>query len=237
MKILVIVAHPDDEVLGMGGTIKKLTKSNHEIKIVIMATGISARRSTDFKNSSQYNVNKNKKDIMNKQIKTLKIHATKAAKLLGVSNIEFLNYPDNEMDKISNLELTKSVEGIIKKFKPETIYTHTPFDVNVDHVSCYNAVLTATRPKKNTNVKKVMSFEVPSSSEWNFTSIFTPNTFVDISHELKHKIKALECYKTELQKYPHPRSAKALQAIGNRWGTVSGFSVAEAFSLVRLLED
>ena len=81
MKILVIVAHPDDEVLGMGGTIKKLTKSNHEIKIVIMATGISARRSTDFKNSSQYNVNKNKKDIMNKQIKTLKIHATKAAKL------------------------------------------------------------------------------------------------------------------------------------------------------------
>ena len=123
MKILVIVAHPDDEVLGMGGTIKKLTKSNHEIKIVIMATGISARRSTDFKNSSQYNVNKNKKDIKNKQIKTLKIHATKAAKLLGVSNIEFLNYPDNEMDKISNLELTKSVEGIIKKFKPETIYT------------------------------------------------------------------------------------------------------------------
>ena len=82
-----------------------------------------------------------------------------------------------------------------------------------------------------------MSFEVPSSSEWNFTSIFTPNTFVDISREIKNKIKALEAYESELQKYPHPRSPKALQAIGYRWGTVSGFSVAEAFSLVRLLED
>ena len=236
MKILVIVAHPDDEVLGMGGTIKKLTKSNHEIKIVIMATGISARRSTDFKNSSQYNVNKNKKDIMNKQIKTLKIHATKAAKLLGVSNIEFLNYPDNEMDKISNLELTKSIEGIIKKFKPETIYTHTPFDVNVDHVSCYNAVLTATRPKKNTIVKKVMSFEVPSSSEWNFTSIFTPNTFVDISHELKHKIKALECYKTELQKYPHPRSKEAIINLSKVRGSQVFMNYAEAFKVEKILD-
>ncbi len=237
MKILVIVAHPDDEVLGMGGTIKKLTKNKNQVKIVIMATGIAARRSTDFKNSSNYNISKNDQKIIEKQISTVKIHAQKAAKILGVTDIEFLGYPDNEMDTISNLELTKSVEKIIQKFKPQVIYTHTPFDVNVDHIACYNAVLTATRPKKNMIVKKVMTFEVPSSSEWNFTSTFAANTFVDISNEITNKIKALQCYKTEIQKYPHPRSAKSLESIGNRWGTVSGYSVAEAFSLVRFLED
>jgi len=97
--------------------------------------------------------------------------------------------------------------------------------------------LTATRPKKNAIVKKVLSFEVPSSTEWNFTSVFTPNTFVDISKELPSKIKALNCYKTEIEEFPHPRSAKALESIGRRWGTVSGYSAAEAFSLIRLLED
>lgn len=237
MKVLIIVAHPDDEVLGMGGTIKKLTKNKNQVKIVIMATGVAARRSINFKNSSNYDITENQQKIIEKQIETIKKHAQKAAKILGVSDIEFLGYPDNEMDTVSNLELTKSVEKIIQNYKPEIVYTHTPFDVNVDHVSCYNAVLTATRPKKNTIVKKVISFEVPSSTEWNFTSVFVPNTFVDISRELSSKIKALECYKTEIENYPHPRSPKALQSIGNRWGTVSGFSVAEAFSLIRSLEN
>jgi len=158
MKILVIVAHPDDEVLGMGGTIKKLSKQGYNVKIVIMATGIAARRSTNFQNSYNYTLHETNKKIMDKQIQTLYTHATKAAKILGVTNVEFLNYPDNEMDKVSNLELTKSIEKIIEKFKPEVIYTHTPFDVNIDHVSCYNAVLTATRPKKNTFVKKSIVF-------------------------------------------------------------------------------
>ena len=117
MKILVIVAHPDDEVLGMGGTIKKLTRNKNQVKIVIMATGIAARRSTNLKNSSGYNVTKNVQQVMDKQITTLKTHAKKAAKNLGVTDIEFLDYPDNEMDTISNLKLTKSVEKIIKKFK------------------------------------------------------------------------------------------------------------------------
>ena len=201
-----------------------------------MATGITARRSTDFQNSSDYTITPTDQKILDKQINTLHTHATKAAKILGVTKIEFLNYPDNEMDKISNLELTKSVERIIEKFKPEIIYTHTPFDINVDHVACYNAVLTATRPTKNTVVKKVLSFEVPSSTEWNFTSVFTPNTFVDITSEIKNKIKALEAYKNEIRHFPHPRSTRALEAIGTRWGSVSGFTVAEAFSLVRSLE-
>ncbi len=218
MNVLVIVAHPDDEVLGMGGTIKKLSKKGHTVKIVFMATGIAARRSINYQNSSDYTIDDIDGKTISEQINELQIHAIKATKILGVTDVDFLNFPDNEMDKISNLELTKSIEKIIEKFKPEMIYTHTPFDINVDHVSCYNAVLTATRPKKNTFVKKVFSFEVPSSSEWNFTSIFTPNTFVDITREIKSKIKSLESYKNEIRDFPHPRSSKALMAIGTRWG-------------------
>ena len=237
MKVLIVASHPDDEVLGMGGTIKKLSKNKNQIKIVIMATGIAARRSINYKNSPKYSTNKTENQIMNKQIKKLKQDAEKSSKIMGVNDIEFLNFPDNEMDTISNLELTKSIEKIIHTFKPEVVYTHTPHDINVDHIACYRAVLTATRPKKNTKVKRVYAFEVPSSSEWNFTSIFTPNTFVDITNEMKYKIKALQAYTTELGKYPHPRSSKALEAIGSRWGSVSGFLFAEAFCLVRSLED
>ena len=237
MNILVLAAHPDDEVLGMGGTIKKFTKQRHNVKIVLFATGITSRRATNYKNSTQYKVDKKTNKKMKEQVDMLRKEAIDAAKILGVTDIEFLDFPDNEMDLVSNLQISKEIERIIQKFRPEQVFTHSMFDVNVDHIACYRAVLTATRPKKNTIVKKVISFEVPSSSEWNFTSTFTPNTFVDITHEIKNKIKALQAYKTESEKYPHPRSTKALQAIGNRWGTVSGFSVAEAFFLVRSLED
>ena len=141
------------------------------------------------------------------------------------------------MDKISNLEITKTIENIIKKFNPEIIYTHTKNDINVDHRAIFNATITATRPTTKLNVKKVICFEVPSSSEWNFGDTFSPNIFVEIKKELSYKTKAIEAYKTELKKFPHPRSAKALDVIAKRWGTVSGFDAAEAFELIRELDN
>jgi LmbE family N-acetylglucosaminyl deacetylase len=237
MKILVIVAHPDDEVLGMGGTLKKLSNKNQDIKVVFLATGISARRSEKFTNETQYNVNKNLTTKMKEQIKKLRLDAKKALKILGIKNIEFFDFPDNEMDKISNLEITKTIENIIKKFNPEIIYTHTKNDINVDHRAIFNATITATRPTTKSNVKKVICFEVPSSSEWNFGDTFSPNIFVEIKKELPYKTKAIEAYKTELKKFPHPRSAKALDIIAKRWGTVSGFDAAEAFELIRELDS
>jgi len=236
MKVLVIAAHPDDEVLGMGGTIKKYTKSKNKVKIVILSTGIFARRSQNFKNSIKYKIKNNVKEKMIKQTKILREQTKQAAKILGVKDIEFFDFPDNEMDTISNLEITKTIEGIIKKFNPSVIYTHSPVDVNVDHRMIFHATLTATRPKKGNSVEKVYSFEIPSSSEWNFSETFNANTFVDIEKELSYKIKAMQKYKSEIEKFPHPRSPKALESIAQRWGTVSGFNAAEGFVLVRELK-
>ena len=237
MKVLVIVAHPDDEVLGMGGTLRKLSVKNHDIKVVFLATGIAARRSDKFRNETKYEINKTLIKKMEEQIKKLRLDAKRALKILGIKNIEFFNFPDNEMDMVSNLEITKTIENIIKKFKPDVIYTHTKNDINVDHRAIFNATITATRPSTRVNVKKVICFEVPSSSEWNFGDTFSPNIFVDIKRELSYKKKAIRAYKTELKKFPHPRSVNSLDIIAKRWGTVSGFEASEAFELIRELDN
>lgn len=237
MKILIIAAHPDDEVLGMGGTIKKYTSNGHEVKIVFMATGIFSRRTTKYENSTNYKVDKKTTMKMKKELTALQNDAKKASKIMGVTNTEFMNFPDNEMDKISNLEVTKKIEGIIEKFQPGIVFTHSPYDINIDHRVLYNATITATRPIKDCKVKDVFAFEVPSSTEWYFPSKFSANIFVDISKELPTKLRALEAYKNEIKDYPHPRSVKALEIISKRWGTVSGYAAAEAFMLVRSLKD
>jgi len=237
MKNLVIAAHPDDEVLGMGGTIKKLTRNGNDVKIVIMATGISSRRSSDYKNSTKYEVDEQILKKIKGQIDKLRKDAKNASAILGVNDIQFEDFPDNEMDTVSNLQITKKIEEIIQSYKPDVIYTHSQFDINVDHRALYFATITATRPKKNQNVKEVFSFEVPSSTEWYFPSTFSPNVFVDIGKEIKFKLKALKAYKNEIQVFPHPRSLEAISAIGKRWGSVSGFECAEAFYLVRKISS
>jgi len=237
MNILVVAAHPDDEVLGMGGTITKYTKSGHHVKILIIATGIAARRSTNYKNRARYQISKKEEKEILKQIKSIKEDAKKAAKIMGVKDIQLEDFPDNELDTVSNLELTKVIESVIEKFDPKIVYTHSPYDVNVDHRLVYDATLTATRPKTQNRVKEVISFEVPSSTEWYFPSSFQPNIFIEISKELKLKQKAIQAYKTEIKKFPHPRSIESLEIIGKRWGIVSGLKVAEAFSLVRELRN
>ena len=235
MKVLVIAAHPDDEVLGMGGLLKKFSKKENDIKIVFLATGISSRRSNDYLNSTNYKINNNLKNDIEKQIEQLQKDARKALSVLGIKKIQFEDFPDNEMDIVSNLKITKKIEAIIDDYRPDTVYTHSQCDINVDHRLIYESTITATRPKKNSVVKQVISFETPSSTEWYFPQKFSPNIFVDISKELKFKLKAMQCYKNELMEFPHPRSIEALEIIAKRWGTVCGFNAAEAFCLVRSL--
>lgn len=218
-KVLILAAHPDDEVLGCGGTICNLTSQKIAVSICFFSNGVSARK------------NHKKKDIALR-----KKAAQKAAKILKVSSLSFYDYPDNSFDKINILEIAKVIEKKIKLFKPDTIFTHFGNDLNIDHQKINQATLAATRPQKNQIVKKLFFYEVPSSSEWNFNKNkkqFNPNWFVDISSSLKNKIKALKIYGSEMKKYPHPRSYKAIEALSRWRGATAGYKAAEAFILAR----
>jgi LmbE family N-acetylglucosaminyl deacetylase len=232
LKILIIAAHPDDDVLGMGGTILKHSKLGDLVRIIYLATGITSRRNPGHKNSPQYEINEKQKKLLVKEIENLRKNAEKARKLLKVDSINFFDFPDNEMDTVSLLKIVKTIENEIRKFQPEKIYTNHRSDLNIDHRVTFQATLTACRPGTN-KVKEIISFEVPSSTEWNYPTSFTPNYFVDITKELEKKLKAMEAYEHESKSFPHPRSNKSLRSIAYRWGSVSGTHAAEAFEIIR----
>jgi len=232
LKILVVAAHPDDEILGMGGTILKHSKQRDVIKVIFLATGITSRKHSSYRNVPVYDVKKEENKKMLLEIQKLRNDAKKACELLGVKNIAFYDLPDNEMDSIPLLKIVKIIEKEIFHFKPEIVYTHHHGDLNVDHRLAFEATLTACRPIGN-QVKEIICFEVPSSTEWNFPSSFRPNYFVDITNQKDKKIQAMKMYKNEIKIFPHPRSAKNLKVIFERWGSVSGLKNAEAFEIIR----
>jgi len=224
--VLVVVAHPDDEVLGCGGTMARLAQEGHEVRVAILAEGMTSR-------SPQ------REQADPKQLHHLHQQARQAADKLHVKEVVVASLPDNRLDTVPLLEVVKLVEDLIEKFGPEVIYTHHPGDLNVDHGVVHRAVLTATRPMPGQKVREIFAFEVPSSTEWAFHQVeptFRPNVFVDITGTLEAKISALACYESETRKFPHPRSPEALRAIAARWGSVAGFQAAEAFELIRSLK-
>jgi LmbE family N-acetylglucosaminyl deacetylase len=221
--VLIIAAHPDDEILGCGGTMTRLAREGHEVRIAIVAEGISSRYAQ-------------REDADQQQLKHLHAQAQHAANKVGAKELVLCKLPDNRLDTVPLLDVVKLVEELITRFRPEAIYTHHPGDLNVDHGVVHRAVLTATRPVPGQCVSEIYAFEVPSSTEWAFQRlepVFRPNVFVDITETLETKIEALACYDTETRKFPHPRSAEALRAIATRWGSVAGFPAAEAFELIR----
>jgi N-acetylglucosamine malate deacetylase 1 len=231
MKILVVSAHPDDEIIGMGGTLKKISKNN-SIEVLFLADGITARKQAGFKNSNKYEVTENQKKSMQKEIEKRKIHAKNALKVLGINQVKFLDLPDNELDLVPFLKIVKEVEKEIIKTKCDTIFTHHYNDLNIDHRLAYEATITAARPFEYSKVNSIMSFEAISSSDWRQPYSFKPNLFIDISKELSQKIKALKEYKNEIRKFPHPRSKEAIEAAAIRWGSLYGYKAAEAFEIV-----
>ncbi len=225
MKVLVVAAHPDDEVLGCGGTIARLAREGHEIYLSIVAEGMTSRSASRAASDPV-------------QVESLHARAREAAKLLGVKETFLHSLPDNRLDSVPLLEVIKIVEALVAQTSPERIYTHHPGDLNIDHQVVSRAVLTATRPIPGCPVREIYQFEVPSSTEWAFQvggDSFRPNTFFDISQTLELKLQAMACYESEVRPFPHPRSPEALRAIGQRWGTVVGRSAAEAFQLVRAI--
>ncbi len=223
--ILVVAAHPDDELLGVAGTLKKHVNAGNDVYCVILGEGHASRFDKGSNN-----------DIL---VEELHKDSIESAKMIGFKENHFENLPDNRFDSLDLLDVIKIVEKHIQNIKPNILYTHHYGDRNIDHRITYDAVMTAVRPVGKYCVNKVYLFDTPSSTEWSFSgqsSVFVPNTFVNIDDTIDDKIKAMECYKTELGIWPHPRSSKALLAIANRYGSVIGCEYAEAFNLIMSIE-
>ncbi len=231
MKILVVAAHPDDEIIGMGGTLKKLSKNN-SISVLFLADGITARKTVGHTNSSNYESSKTEKQGMLQEIKQRKIDAKKALKIVGISKMNFLDYPDNELDLVPFLKIVKNIETEIQKTKCDVMFTHHHNDLNIDHRIVYDATITAARPLPNSNISALYSFESISSSDWRKPYQFNPQLFVDISKELVVKVKSLQAYQNEIRKFPHPRSKEMIEITAKRWGSLYGFKAAEAFEVI-----
>jgi len=236
MKILVIVAHPDDEVLGMGGTIAKHSKNNDQVYMLYLTPGITSRRNSGYSNKAKYEASNAEKKLMEKEIKKLNSDALKSNKVLGVKGSTFYNFPDNELDSVPRLKIIKIIENEIKKHKPDIIYTNHYGDLNIDHRLIYESCLTACRPL-TTKTPKLFAFGVISSMEWNFPPSFNPNYFVNITKTVKTKIQAMKKYSNELREFPHPRSIENIEITAKKWGSVCGKNFAEAFEIVRIIDE
>ena len=214
MKILVIAAHPDDEVIGMGGTIKKLALKGNELNLCVVSEGASA----------QYNDKK--------MIKIRRDACEKSGKFLGISKFYFLDYPDMRLDSIPHLEINRNLEKIIKNFKPKIVYSVSPNDSNKDHQKVFESSLIASRPQSS-SVKQFLTYEVLGSVK----NSFHPTVYENIEKEFPSKIKALNFYNTEIRKFPHPRSIESIENLAIYRGVQSGLRKAEAFELIQLILD
>ncbi|QTL99734.1 PIG-L family deacetylase [Iocasia frigidifontis] len=221
-KVLVIAAHPDDEVLGVGGTIIKLVEKDYEIYTYILTDGSSTQYYGDTKKLNQ------KKE-----------ETFKANDILGVKEVIFGNLPDMKLDTISHVKINNEIEKITNKIEPEIIFTHHSGDVNKDHKLIFESTLVVCRPLPGNNIKKIYSYEVPSSTEWGDNKTkdyFIPNIYVTLNKkQINKKCLAMEKYKTELRDYPHPRSLKSIINCSQHRGNQVGYDYAESFILIREL--
>ena len=223
MNVLVIAAHPDDEVLGCGATIARLAAEGARVSILILAEGLTSR--AEFRPDRDASL-----------LQAHHARAHKAGALLGASEVILAGFPDNRMDTVPLLDVTQRIEREIARIQPETVFTQHGGDLNIDHVVTFRATLTATRPMAGLPVKRVYGYEVGSSTEWAFQQFeprFAPQVFFDIDAYLEKKIAAMQVYESEARAFPHPRSPEALRASAQRWGSTVGVKAAEAFCCVR----
>lgn len=225
-KILVVVAHPDDELLGLGATMHRLIENENVIThVVILGEGITSR--SDTRDVEKWEV----------ELETHRSNIRNAQKAIGYHSVSIHDFPDNRFDSVALLDIIKVIEREKETFNPDVIFTHHGGDVNVDHQRTFEAVITACRPMAHETVKTIITFETPSGTEWRSPTDprhFLPNLFFSVLEtDIKAKIDGMEAYEFEKRKYPHPRSPEALKIQAQRWGVAIGCEYAEAFCLVR----
>lgn len=219
MRILILAAHPDDEVLGCGATAAKLVRDGHTVIPVIVCENASVRYESDMQ-------------------PRIEESAIKSAEILGISNPVFLRMPDQKLDTYPALEMAQVIEKAIKDLAPDMVFTHHGGDINKDHQIIFEATLVASRPTPTNKVRTLLTYETVSSTEWGFPDYharFSANTFYDVTDTLAVKLEAFSQYTSELRNYPHPRSIEALENRAKDWGARVGMKAAEAFQLIRAL--
>lgn len=222
MNVLVVAAHPDDEVLGCGATMARLHDEGHHVHVSILGEGETSRhedpRSADPRG-----------------LEELQTGVQAAARVLGAKVIPTKPLPDNRFDTVPLLEIAKTIERLIADVKPTLVLTHHEGDLNVDHALTARAVATATRPQPGSLVQEVLAFEVPSSTDYSFgrQPPFLPDTFFDVARHVDRKIEALRCYAGEMREPPHPRSYDNVRNLARVRGAQVGRPFAEAFQVIR----
>lgn len=210
-----IAPHPDDEVLGCGGTIAIHSKKGDDVYLCIVTKAYTPEWSKEF-------IKKRKREVAN------------ANKILRIKKTHFLDFPTVKLDTIPQKELNDSIFKVVDKVKPEIVYMPHRGDLNKDHRLVFEAVLVAVRPVADHRVRKVLSYETLSETEWGLPlETFTPNVYVDISNVIETKIKAMKAYKSEIKPYPSPRSFETIEILAKKRGTEAGVKFAEAFVLIR----
>jgi N-acetylglucosamine malate deacetylase 1 len=225
-KVMVIVAHPDDEIIGVGGTIAKHVKNGDDVSVLILGDGKSSR-------NREYST-------LDSNTKNLVFNETKAAMtILGIRKYDNLGLPDNRFDTVPLLDIIKNISDFVKKNNPSVVYTHHFGDLNIDHRITFEAVITATRTIEAPFVKEIYLFETLSSTEMSGSysqRFFVPNTFIEIVDFLDQKIEAMEAYVSELREFPHPRSIETIKYNALLWGSKNNTSPLEAFFCFRRID-
>lgn len=223
--ILILAAHPDDEVLGCGGTMARLAAEGSSIYVAYLADGVSSRADISPESAA-----------WKTELAARRAGAQRACEILGATAVFFGDLPDNRLDSIALLDIVRIIEALIAEYRPDTVFTHHTGDVNIDHRRMHEAAITACRPRRSHPVRTFLSFEVPSSTEWQLPGsglAFTPNWFVDISAFLGRKLAALDAYAAELRDWPHPRSRQGVEHLARWRGATIGVDAAEAYMLGR----
>ena len=217
MKVLMISAHPDDEVIGAGGTIARHVDHGDEVYWCVVTQAYSPPWSKEY-------------------LETARQQVYDVKKVLGIQEVFFCGFPTVKLNTIPYMEISSALQGIVDKVRPEVVYTTPGNDINLDHRIVYECTLVATRPLPGNSIQRLLSYEIGAGSRQGLISGdggSVPNVFVDISGYMEKKLEAMLCYESELQEYPHPRSLKGLRIVAEERGLGMGLEAAEAFRLVR----
>lgn len=210
--MLVVAAHPDDELLGCGGTLALHARGGDQVTVVIACEGESLRYGRGMQNMDAQTI--------------------AACRKLGVTDIRLLGLADQRLDTMTLTDIITPLEQIVRETRPQLVYTQHGGDINRDHEVLFKALLVAVRPMES-YIEAVYSFDTASSTEWAFPRTFVPDTWVDITETLGLKLEAMACYRSEVRPYPHPRSLTALENRAKAWGNQTCLDVAEVFMTVR----